>query len=782
MWDGKTALIVAVLASSLLGGSAVGGAATFTIVNSDSAGEGFNDPTPRAAVGGNPGTTLGQQRLNAFQFAANIWGATLQSSITIRVGGKFDPLTCSSTQALLGQAGPLTVQNNFPGAPIASTWYAAALANSIAGSDLDPSTDDMRATFSSSIDTGCFLGAPNGWYYGFDGNPGAGQIDIIPTLVHEICHGLGFLTFVDLASGTKLAGLNDAFMLNLENHSTGRLYPNMTDAERVTASTNNGNLHWLGANVEANSSSLSAGKVGNHVLMYAPAAQQPGSSVSHFDTSLTPNELMEPFATANPMRLLATQLLKDIGWTLIGTPTPTPTGPAATPSFAPTPTKTPTVTLPAATLTPTPPPTTTPTATYTLTVTRTSTNPPTSTPTATNASTVTPSATDTATVTPTATHTLTVTRTSTNPPTSTPTATNPPTVTPSATDTATVTPTATNTSTEAQLAGSVNLQGRSAPPNVRWSVPLQVSLTPQGGGPAVTCAPTTDQNGNFTCGGFLPGAYTGCVKHGHTLQNCQSVTLASGSNVVNFGTLREGDGNNDNCVLLVDFSILASTFSKCSGDAGFDARADFDLSGCVVLLDFSLLATDFSQCGATAPAASPALAARALAVDASRGGRAALALVAPANVRVGQRFTVALQVEAGQQPVDGAAAYVNFDPQRLQVEEVTAQGPLGVELHRWVDNAAGSIDYAAATFENFPAGTFDFATLHFRALRTGRTTLVLNHSAPRQSDLTFRGASVLAPPQVATVTLVNRARPRLGRSQPSLDRHRRHPGASAAPR
>jgi hypothetical protein len=253
---------------------------------------------------------------------------------------------------------------------------------------------------------------------------------------------------------------------------------------------------------------------------------------------------------------------------------------------------------------------------------------------------------------------------------------------------------------------------------------------------------------------------------------------------VNFGTLREGDANNDNCVLLVDFSILVSTFGKCTGNAGFDGRADFDGSGCVVLVDFSLLATNFSQCGATTPAAlvTARRAVRALSGGATSGASAALVVVAPATAKVGQRFTVAVEVEAGQQPVDGAAAYVNFDPQVLQVEEVTAGSTLGVELHRQVDNAAGSVDYAAATFENFPSGTFGLATLHVRALRTGTTTLVLNRSAPRQSDVTFGGASVLAPPQIATVTIANRSLPRSGRSQPSLHKWHRHPGASAAPR
>jgi hypothetical protein len=240
------------------------------------------------------------------------------------------------------------------------------------------------------------------------------------------------------------------------------------------------------------------------------------------------------------------------------------------------------------------------------------------------------------------------------------------------------------------------------------------------------------------------------------------VTLVDGSNIVNFGTLREGDANNDNCVLLVDFSILVSTFGKCTGNAGFDGSADFDGSGCVVLVDFSLLATNFGQCGDTAPLAFsptptpapvlPVPAARARGAVGARGGRA---VVAPATVGMGQRFTVALQVEAGQQPVDGAAAYLNFDPTVLQVEDVTAGNQLGVELQRQLDNAAGTVDYAAATFADFPSGSFALATVQFRALQPAAvTSLTLRRLAPRQSDATFGGRSVLGASPGATLAVV----------------------------
>src|SRR5918998_6915226 len=71
-------------------------AATIVIQNTDGANEGFNDPTPAAPVGGNTGTTVGQQRLNAFQFAANLWGATLRSDAVITIEASWAPLPCTA--------------------------------------------------------------------------------------------------------------------------------------------------------------------------------------------------------------------------------------------------------------------------------------------------------------------------------------------------------------------------------------------------------------------------------------------------------------------------------------------------------------------------------------------------------------------------------------------------------------------------------------------------------------------------------------------------------------
>ena len=316
---------------------------TITIINLDGAGVGLNDPTPVAPVGGNPGITLGAQRFNAMQFAADTWGVLLNSVVPIRVGSSFAPLFCNASFATLGQAGPNSVHRDFVGAPFASTWYAAALANARAGSDLNPGVDDIGAQFNSTFGTTCPF--PGTFYYGFDASPPGGALDFVSIVLHEIGHGLGFLTFVDLASGAKLAGFDDIFMRSLENHSTTKLYPVMTNAERITASIDTGDLHWVGALVVGASGSLSGGVgASGHVQMYAPNPQEPGSSVSHYDTAVSPDELMEPFHTGpNHHVTLTLDLLRDIGWTAsaVATTTPTPTVPPI-PTDTPTPTITPT--------------------------------------------------------------------------------------------------------------------------------------------------------------------------------------------------------------------------------------------------------------------------------------------------------------------------------------------------------------------------------------------------------------------------------------------------------
>jgi hypothetical protein len=244
-----------ILAALLLAGSAPAFAtATIVIVNTNAAGVGFNDTTPAAPVGGNPGTTIGQQRLNAFQYAADIWGAILDSPVTINIQASFTPLACTATGATLGSAGALQVFGNFPNTEIQNAWYHVALANKLAGADLAPgapasNADDIIANFNSNLgQTGCLDGTF--WYYGFDANHGA-NIDLVTVLLHEFGHGLGFSGFYNKTTGALLQGMPDVYGTYNFNTTLNKFWNQMTNAERATATVDTNHVVWTGINVTA---------------------------------------------------------------------------------------------------------------------------------------------------------------------------------------------------------------------------------------------------------------------------------------------------------------------------------------------------------------------------------------------------------------------------------------------------------------------------------------------------------------------------------------------------
>ncbi len=235
--------ILALSASLLLAFALAAEAATITIVNLDGAGEGFNDPTAAAPVGGNPGVTVGQQRLNVFQEAASIWGALLPSAVTIRVQAQFNAQTCGPTSGVLGSAGPIQVFRDFVGAELAATWYHVALANKLGGVDLSGS-NDISATFNSNLDDDPLCLGGVGWYYGFDGNEGA-SIELLPVVLHELGHGLGFSTLVG-ASGAESGGFQDLYETFIRDNTLGLTWDNMTQAQRATSAINTNNVVWNG--------------------------------------------------------------------------------------------------------------------------------------------------------------------------------------------------------------------------------------------------------------------------------------------------------------------------------------------------------------------------------------------------------------------------------------------------------------------------------------------------------------------------------------------------------
>ena len=136
-------------------------------------------------------------------------------------------------------------------------------------------------------------------------------------------------------------------------------------------------------------------------------------------------------------------------------------------------------------------------------------------------------------------------------------------------------------------------------------------------------------------------------------------------------------------------------------------------------------------------------------------------------IGVGSTFEADLYVavEAGQD-VDGAQAYVNFDPDIVQVVSITGSGLLNVVTQNVFDNQAGTLGFAAGTFGTALTGPFVLATVEFKVNEglgaTGElvdlpldTLLTLQFQAPRETKVVLAGSVIPGEHQNGTVTVVS---------------------------
>jgi PKD repeat protein/photosystem II stability/assembly factor-like uncharacterized protein len=117
------------------------------------------------------------------------------------------------------------------------------------------------------------------------------------------------------------------------------------------------------------------------------------------------------------------------------------------------------------------------------------------------------------------------------------------------------------------------------------------------------------------------------------------------------------------------------------------------------------------------------------------------------SVTLNQNFDVLIEVQAGAQSVDGAAAYLNFDPAYLQVVRIGAGSSFPTVLQNTFDNSVGRVNFAAGSALSgaLPNGTFTLATVTFKAVAlVSSTPIVFTSTAPYKSDVTSDGNSVLS--------------------------------------
>lgn len=300
-------------------------ATQITIVNKDAAGVGLNDSTVVVALPSNPGTTMGDQAMNVFQAAADYWETRINSSVELKVNMNFAQLACTQNGAVLGSAGASGYTGNFLNRPVVNTFFSRALARSyigIGGAYPAGKDSDINARFNGGIGQPGCLQALNWSYQISDQISPNGTSSLYRVAIHEIGHGLGFATLVDVAgrnnnppTGQKANGFNDIYMTFLKDATTNKNWADMSDAERLTSSVNTNNLIWVGGKAVAEATPLlTAGKNGVNPSMYAPNPVEKGSSVSHWNTTHVPDSLMEPSETPTMNDQLTAQALYDMHW------------------------------------------------------------------------------------------------------------------------------------------------------------------------------------------------------------------------------------------------------------------------------------------------------------------------------------------------------------------------------------------------------------------------------------------------------------------------------------
>ena len=237
------------------------------------------------------------------QAALDVWAGHFKSSVPINVEATYGR---SSSYGVLGSARAGGYFAAFKGAPDSTLWYPSALANALAGKDLDKENPEIVIQVNSAA----------AWDTRNDGKPTKREYDMESVIIHELGHGLGFLstdsynlardpaTRVVIASGLlDQPTAFDAYLQTVDGRRLSDLPSPST--ELATALTNP--LVWTGAKgVAAND--------GVMPKMYTPSTYEDGSSISHLDEATFSNSGANSVMTPN---LEAGEVFHELGPLLI---------------------------------------------------------------------------------------------------------------------------------------------------------------------------------------------------------------------------------------------------------------------------------------------------------------------------------------------------------------------------------------------------------------------------------------------------------------------------------
>jgi hypothetical protein len=238
----------------------------------------------------------------AFAYAVERWNAYLVSPVAIRCAAYWIPLFVFEGAV----ASPELTYD-------ASNTYTMAQYNALTSSDANGAAYEMSISCNSSR---------SDWYLGTDGNPPPAERDLVTAVMHEIAHGLGWMSTAVESSGTASFGLGVGWPPSRYDDllATG-------GGVQIVGNYANGTAALLAVltsdDVEFSGAQATSANAGLHPEIYAPGTWVPGSSISHLAPAVfsgTADLLMTPTlpagVAAHDLGPVTMGVLRDLGWTL----------------------------------------------------------------------------------------------------------------------------------------------------------------------------------------------------------------------------------------------------------------------------------------------------------------------------------------------------------------------------------------------------------------------------------------------------------------------------------
>jgi hypothetical protein len=214
------------------------------------------------------------------QSALNTWSANFKSIADINV-----TITWAKSENVdvLGSARPGSYFAGFTGAPDSTLWYPSALANALAGKDLDRNNPEIIIQLNSSAT----------WNQRGDDQPRTSEYDLESVILHEIAHGLGFLSTDVYDKFFKYGSIDqpppfDAYLQTTDGRRLADLPTPSLELGTALVSP----LFWIGENAKRVNGDTA-------IKMYTPNTYELGSSISHLDENTFAKSGIDAVMTPN---------------------------------------------------------------------------------------------------------------------------------------------------------------------------------------------------------------------------------------------------------------------------------------------------------------------------------------------------------------------------------------------------------------------------------------------------------------------------------------------------